>query len=182
MKNVPARHTDRPFVILMGKYINLKLNYLDCKVCVCVCMEMYHQKLWPKVVDRSNELVIAWLQTVASSISLHPVQPEQEEEGGCKSAVSCTLVVPPRENIACKIQGMTDEGCMAKTAVHGDDIQQWELTWICQWRKERTAVSMEGSTDCSSILIMSPCTLSPWTNLDRWGRDADPRPPMVGHL
>lgn len=64
---------------------------------------------------------------MASSISLHPVQPEQEEEastGGGKSAVSCTLVVPPRENMACKIQGMTDEGCMPKTAVHGDDIQQ----------------------------------------------------------
>lgn len=169
--------------MLMGEYINLKLNYLDCKVCDCVCMEIYHQKLWLKVADRSDESVVAWLQTVASSICLHPVQPQQEEEAGpsgCKSAVSWTLVVPPRENMACKIQGMTDEGCMRKTAAHGDDIQQWELTWICQLRKERTAVSMDRSTDYSTILIMSPCT--PRTSLDQWGRVADPRPLMVGHL
>lgn len=110
-ENVPSRHTDRPFVILIGKLINLRLNYQDYRsVYVWKCMIGNSVKLSLKVVDRSDESLVAWLEAVASSICLLIFQLKQEDgrlsvgAGGCKSAVSWTPV-SPHDNMAYTLQG-----------------------------------------------------------------------------
>lgn len=93
-------------------------------------------KLWLKVVDRSDESLVAWLQAVASAICMHIFQLKQEERRPRAEAERPVLGVvnlllaghlwpPPHENMARILQGITDEDRIQKTAVQWDDIQQW---------------------------------------------------------
>lgn len=101
---------------------------------------MGNLKLWLKVVDRSDESLIAWLQTVASSICLHIFQlkqeEEEEEEGRLRLKGRSWGVVnllaghlfPPYKNMACILQRITDEARIQKTDLQWYDIQQ--LTYM----------------------------------------------------